>query len=75
MTIQCDVVYEKGVFRPLCTDSLPFYEGQNMTLSLEEAKGEDILALARQVYAGLSEKEIDEIEAIALDRSHFYSEK
>ena len=75
MTIQCDVVYEKGVFRPVNAETLPFFEGQSLKLSLESIQGEDILALARRVYEGLSEKEIDEIEAIALDRSHFYSEK
>ena len=31
----------------------------------------EVLHLARQVYAGLSTEEIEEIEAMALDRSHF----
>ncbi len=31
---------------------------------------EDILALAAQVYKGLSEKDRDEVENIALTRSH-----
>ncbi len=32
-----------------------------------------MLKLARQVYEGLSEKDIEEIERIALDRSNFFS--
>lgn len=36
---------------------------------------EDILALAAQVYKGLSDKERDEVEKIALDRSHFFEER
>ncbi len=32
---------------------------------------DEILELAGQVYAGLSEQEVTEVEGIALDRSHF----
>ena len=32
---------------------------------------EEVLRLARQVYAGLSTEEIEAVEAVALDRSHF----
>lgn len=35
----------------------------------------DLLELAAQVYQGLSEEEIDEIEQIALNRSYFWREK
>ncbi|MCG3159489.1 MAG: hypothetical protein JMDDDDMK_00478 [Acidobacteria bacterium] len=33
------------------------------------------LELAAQVYEGLSESEIDEIERIALDRNDFFGER
>jgi hypothetical protein len=33
---------------------------------------EELLRLAAQVYEGLSPDEIDEVERIALDRSHFF---
>ncbi len=36
---------------------------------------EDILGLAAQVYKGLSDKEKDEVEKIALDRDHFFGER
>jgi len=32
---------------------------------------DEILGLAAQVYAGLSEQEVSDVEKIALDRSHF----
>ena len=32
---------------------------------------DEILGLAGQVYAGLSEQDIDDVESIALDRSNF----
>lgn len=36
---------------------------------------EAILALAAQVYAGLSDKDKEEVEQIALNRTHFFSNK
>ena len=75
MTIHCDAVYENGVFRPVGTESLPYYEGQAIKLSLDSVGREDIMELAKHFYDGMSENEIDGIEAIILDRSHFYSEK
>jgi hypothetical protein len=35
----------------------------------------DGLSLLTQVYEGLSPEEIDEVEQIALDRSHFFSDR
>jgi hypothetical protein len=40
-------------------------------LSEKQAEVDQTLAAWREVYAGLSDEEIDEIEAIALDRSQF----
>ena len=34
----------------------------------------DVLVLVTQVYDGLSEEEVDEIERIVLDRRNFFSE-
>jgi len=39
-----------------------------------EANG-DLLGLAGQVYEGLSDKDIDEVESIALDRSSFFHDR
>lgn len=40
-----------------------------------EPAPEDVLALASRVYAGLSDKEIDDVESIALDRGEFFGER
>jgi predicted DNA-binding antitoxin AbrB/MazE fold protein len=70
-----EAVFENGVFRPLT--SLEFFipEGQHLKISVEtENVKDDILDLATRVYAGLSEQQIDEIETIALDRTHFFNQ-
>jgi predicted DNA-binding antitoxin AbrB/MazE fold protein len=73
MTRKVPAVYEKGLLRPL--EPLTLSEGQRIIVTIETAEEplspDEILALAQQVYAGLSEAEITEIEAIALDRSNF----
>ena len=48
-----------------------------MRLIVEESlkENEDPLSLAAKVYEGLSDQEIDEIEKIALDRSHFFRDR
>ena len=52
---------------PLC---LP--EGTEVRIEPVPSSPDSILAVARQVYEGLSPQEIDEIEKIALDRKHFF---
>lgn len=67
-------IYENGVFKPVTAPEIP--QGQQVRLEIEpltEPSAEDILKLAAQVYQGLSEQDIDEIEAIARHRSpHFF---
>ena len=67
-----EAVYENGVFRPL--EKIEMAEGQLVRLIVETLP-EDLLELAAQVYEGLSDKEIDEIEQIALDRRPFFGER
>ncbi len=65
-------VYENGVFKPVKAPEIP--QGQQVRLEIEpltEPSAEDILKLAAQVYQGLSEQDIDEIEAIARRRDFF----
>lgn len=55
---------------------VPLSEGQQVRITVDtEATPDDVLALAEQVYAGLSEKEIDAIERIALDRDTFFGDR
>jgi len=70
-----DAIYEKGVFRPLKTPELS--EGQAVQLMIHSNRQLDpqhMLQLAAEVYRGLSEQEIDEIESIALNRRNFFVE-
>jgi predicted DNA-binding antitoxin AbrB/MazE fold protein len=69
-----DAVYEQGMFRPLEPVELP--EGQRVTVSVEPGalapeEAEEQLRAWRTVYEGLSESDISEVEAMALDRGHF----
>lgn len=69
-------IYKNGVFRPLEHPTIP--EGQEVQLVVEtasEESPEDLLKLAAQVYQGLSDKQIDEVEQIALNRHDFFGEK
>jgi predicted DNA-binding antitoxin AbrB/MazE fold protein len=71
-----EAIYENGVFRPL--KSLKLSEGQQVWLMVEtnlEWTPEDMLNLAAQVYQGLSDEQVDEIEQIALNRRNFFGEK
>jgi predicted DNA-binding antitoxin AbrB/MazE fold protein len=78
MTTQAvDAIFENGGFRPLQPLNLPLAEGQRVRLVVEtptETPG-DLLELAAQVYDGLTESEIDEIEQIALERRNFFPER
>ncbi|MBA2510188.1 MAG: antitoxin family protein [Rubrobacter sp.] len=69
-------VFEKGKFRLLEPSEVPLSEGQQVRITVDtEATPDDVLALAEQVYAGLSEEEIDAIERIALDRDTFFGDR
>ena len=71
MTQVVDAVYEHGMFRPITL--VPLSEGQQVRLVVETTPADDILALAMQVYDGLSEQDVNEVEQIALDRSAFFT--
>jgi len=69
-------IYKDGVFKPLGHPEIP--EGQQVRLVVEtitEESPEDLLELAAQVYQGLSDGEIAEIEQIALNRQDFFGER
>ncbi|MDX6444187.1 MAG: hypothetical protein QOH71_1261 [Blastocatellia bacterium] len=72
-----EAVFEDGSFKPVQSGSLPFSEGQRVRLTVEvpTEKQVDLLGLAGKVYEGLSDKDIDEIERIALDRGNFFHDR
>jgi predicted DNA-binding antitoxin AbrB/MazE fold protein len=68
-----EAVYEGGVLKPLADPGLP--EHQRVVLEIRvpaQADAESGLQAWRQVYEGLSEDDVTEIEKIALDRSQFF---
>ena len=71
-----DAIYEKGVFRPLKPATI--LDGLKVRLEVEtltESSTDNLLELAAQVYNGLSNEQIDEIEQIVLDRGDFFRDK
>ncbi len=73
MSETVEAIYENGVFKPLRFPNVS--EGQHVRLTVEtalETAPDELLELAAQVYQGLSEKQIQEIEAIALSRADFF---
>lgn len=71
-----EAVFENGTFRLLEKPAVPLRDGQHVRLTVEaESTLEDVLELGEQVYAGLSEEVVDDIERIALDRRSFFSDR
>jgi predicted DNA-binding antitoxin AbrB/MazE fold protein len=70
-----EAVYEKGVFRIKSAENLSLSEGQKVILTVETVEVENPLSLLTHIYDGLSEPEIDEIEAAVLERSPFFADR
>jgi predicted DNA-binding antitoxin AbrB/MazE fold protein len=76
MTEILDVIFENGVFKPLAPTGIP--EGKRLRIRMEsepESRPEDILALAAEVFTGLTDDEKDEVEKIALSRQNFFADR
>ena len=64
-----EAVYEDGIFRPVPGQDLGLTEGQTVRIVVEPLeRADEILALAAEVYAGLSDEEIEKIEEAIIDR-------
>jgi len=71
-----EAIYEDGVLKPLEPIKLPEHQRVTITIQLPLVENPDQeLESWHQVYAALSDKDISEIESIALDRSHFMVEE
>jgi len=71
-----EAIYKDGVFKPLNPPEIS--DGQQVRLIVEvppQLTPEELLELATQVYQGLSDKEIDDIEQIALDRRNLFRDR
>jgi predicted DNA-binding antitoxin AbrB/MazE fold protein len=76
MTQTLEAVFENGTFRLLEPPTVPLVDGQHVWLTVETgAAPDDVLALAEQVYDGLSDEGIDDVERIALDRRAFFGDR
>ena len=67
-----EAIYEDGVLKPL--EPIKLLDHQRVKITIQPLVIENPdqeLESWHQVYAGLSDMEISEIETIALDRSHF----
>lgn len=66
-----EAIYENGVFKPV--SPIPIIKDHaKVHLVIKEAEEpSEILTLASRIYKGLSKKDIEDVEAIALDRSCF----
>jgi predicted DNA-binding antitoxin AbrB/MazE fold protein len=67
-----EAIYENGTFKPVGPDKISITEGQRVRLVLADKELPELLRLALQVYEGLSQQDMDDIEQIALNRNHFF---
>lgn len=72
-----NAVFKDGSFKPVDNGSLLFSEGQRVRLTVEVPleTQDDLIELAGQVLEGLADKDVDEVERIALDRGDFFHER
>jgi predicted DNA-binding antitoxin AbrB/MazE fold protein len=71
MTKTIEAIFENGVLKP--ASPLDLSEHKKVTLVIKDDNEEtpNILSLASMVYEDLSPSDIEDIEKLALDRSHF----
>ena len=74
-TEMVEAVYEHGSFRVVASVDLKLAEGQKVRLVVEPIEQPDeILALAAQVYEGLTGDEADSIEEHSRRREDFFGQ-
>lgn len=76
MTQTIEAIFENGTFRLLEDPTLSLAEGQHVKLTIDaQPDAVDVLALAGEVYAGLTDDDVDDVEQIALDRRTFFTDR
>ena len=76
MEYTLEAIYEGGVFKPMKSLKIP--DHQRVTITVHHPRVENPngkIESWQQVYAGLSDQDIVEIESLALDRSHFLAQE
>ncbi len=75
ITEEVEAVYEQGIFRIVAPVDLKLEEGQKVRLVVQPIeKPDDILDLAVLVYEGLTDEQINAIEAHSRRREDFFNE-
>lgn len=77
MTQTIEAIYQNGMFKPINPIAEEIAEGKTVEITIKEKRlsPEEMLKLAGEVYEGLSDKDIEEIERIALDRTNFFGDR
>jgi len=71
-----EAIFENGVLKPLESITLPEHQKVTITIRFPPVKNLDLeLESWHEVYAGLSDADIRDIESIALDRSNFMAQE
>ncbi|MGI8494583.1 MAG: antitoxin AF2212-like protein [Pyrinomonadaceae bacterium] len=72
-----EAIYQNGIFKPLNPVSDEIEEGEMVEIIIKDRSfsPDEMLKLAGQIYKGLSDKDIEEIERIALDRSNLSGDR
>ncbi len=76
MENQVNAIYENGSFRITDDSKVSLPDGTRVkitVLSQEALAPVDVLQLAAKVYDGLTSADIVDVEKVAIDRSHFFS--
>ncbi|TVM02908.1 MAG: hypothetical protein CV087_07845 [Candidatus Brocadia sp. WS118] len=71
MSKTIDAIFENGVFKPITPISISEHKKVTLIIANEYEELSDVILLASRVYDGLSAQEIEDIEKVATDRSHF----
>lgn len=66
-----EAIFENGVLKPVTPLHIPEHKLVHIIIQEEIEEPSDILSLAANVYNGLSSSDIEDMEKISLDRSHF----
>lgn len=75
MKLAINAVYKDGAFHPTAPPALPLIDGQHVRLTVEDEASSEVIGLLSDVYAGLSDDEIDAIEKIALGQRSIFRKR
>lgn len=66
-----EAIFEGGVLKPTSPLDIPEHKKLMLIIEDEAEEAFDIITLVSMVYNGLSPKDIEDVENVAIDRSHF----